>query len=322
MHRRTATALLGTCLLPGLATAAPAAPGKNARILVGFAAGGSSDIMARLMAEKLMPLLGSSFVVINKPGANGNIAAAEVARAQPDGTSFYLGSFNNPVNHAAGRKLPFDFMQDFAPVGSISYLANVLLVSKKVPATSVQELLAWARQNPGQVTFGSSGAGSSQHMSGELLRHLGKVELNHIPYNGSAPAMTDLIGGQIDMLFDNMPTALAQVKAGQVRALAVTSRERAPQLPDVPTLAESGLPDFEVRSFFALYAPRGTPEAQIRRINAAMNQVLQEPGVRQRLIDLGAQAAGGTPEDLLRLTQSEVRKWRTVIRAAGIQLQD
>jgi len=322
MHRRTATAWLGSCLLPAWATAAPGDAGRNARILVGFAPGGSSDIMARLMAEKLTAALGRNFLVLNKPGANGNIAAAEVARAQPDGSSFYLGSFNNPVNHAAGRKLPFDFMQDFVPVGSIAYLANVLLVSKRVPANNVQELLAYARQNPGKVSFGSSGAGSSQHMSGELFKHLGQVELNHIPYNGSAPAMTDLIGGQIDMLFDNMPTALAQVKAGQVRALAVTSKERAPQLPDVPTVAESGLPDFEVRSFFALYAPRGTAPEQIASVNAAMNQALQEPAVRQRLLGVGAQAAGGTPQQLRSLTESEVRKWRTVIRDAGIQLQD
>lgn len=321
MHRRTATAVLGSLFLPGIAAAA-GAPAKNPRILVGFAAGGSSDIMARLMAEKLSPVLGSNFLVLNKPGANGNIAAAEVARSEPDGATFYLGSFNNPVNQAAGRKLPFDFMRDFVPVGTISYLANVLLVGKNVPANNVKELLDYARKNPGKVSFGSSGAGSSQHMSGELFKHLGKVDLNHIPYNGSAPAMTDLIGGQIDVLFDNMPTALAQVKAGRVRALAVTSKERAPQLPDVPTVAESGLPDFEVRSFFALYAPKGTSQELIQSINTAMNKALLESAVRQRLLDVGAEAAGGTPEQLRKLTDNEVQKWRKVIQEAGIQLQD
>ncbi|WP_420224076.1 Bug family tripartite tricarboxylate transporter substrate binding protein [Pigmentiphaga litoralis] len=322
MHRRTALTFMGACLLPGLGTPASAATGRNPRILVGFAAGGSSDIMARLMADKLSSALGGSFIVINKPGANGNIAAAEVARAEPDGATFYLGSFNNPVNQAADRKLPFDFMRDFVPVGTISYLSNVLLVSNRLPVGNVQELLDYARKNPGKVSFGSSGAGSSQHMSGELFKYLGKVDLNHIPYNGSAPAMTDLIGGQIDMLFDNMPTALAQVKAGRVKALAVTSKARAPQLPDVPTVAEAGLPDFEVRSFFALYAPKGTPGAQIASVNAAMNRALQEPSVRQRLLDVGAEAAGGSPEQLRALTESEVKKWRNVIREAGIQLLD
>jgi len=299
-----------------------AASRSTVRVLVGFAAGGSSDIMARLMAERLTRLDDANYIVINKPGANGNIAAGEVARSAPDGLTLYVGSFNNPVNQAAGRKLPFDFLRDFAPIGIISYLSNVLLVRKDLPVNSVQDLVNLAKSSPKGLTFGSSGLGSSQQMAGELFKSMTGANLIHVPYSGSAPAMTDLMSGQIDIFMDNMPTALVQVRAGTVKALAVTSKRRAPQLPDLPTVAEAGLPGFEVETFFALYAPAKTPEAVIDRVNTAMNQALKDEAVRKNLYAQGAEPGGGTPRQLRTLTESEVARWRKVIQDAGLKFED
>lgn len=308
--------------LLGGAFSAKAGSRSSTRILVGFAAGGSSDIMARLMAERLTKLTDANYIVINKPGANGNIAAGEVARSSPDGLTLYVGSFNNPINQAAGRKLPFDFMRDFAPVGIISYLPNVLLVRKDLPVNSVQNLVRLAKSTPQGLTFASSGTGSSQQMAGELFKSMTGANLIHVPYSGSAPAMTALMSGQIDIFIDNMPTALVQVRAGTVKGLAVTGKHRAPQLPDLPTVEEQGLPGFEVESFFALYAPAKTPEEVINRVNAAMNEALKDEVVKKNLFAQGAEPGGGTPKQLRELTESEVSRWRRVIQDAGIKFED
>ncbi|AWP75583.1 MULTISPECIES: tripartite tricarboxylate transporter substrate binding protein [Bordetella] len=311
--------------MPALAQGGGAGPdnplaGKTVRLLVGFSPGGTSDAVARIIAEKLGPLLEARIVVENKPGANGNIAAADVARARPDGLTWYLGSFNNPVNQAAGRKLPFDFLRDFAPVAMVAYAPNVLIVNNDLPAHSVADLVALAKSRPGELTFGSAGAGSSLHMAGELFKNVAGVNMVHVPYKGSAPAMTDLVGGHLATMFDNLPTAMAQIKAGTVRALAVTGGRRVNSLPDVPTVAET-LPGFDVTSFFALYAPTGTPPAAIAAINAATNRALADPDLQRRFAEQGADPGPGTPQQLAALVRDEVVKWREVIVAGDIRLE-
>jgi tripartite-type tricarboxylate transporter receptor subunit TctC len=315
-----AAGLVLACAAAQPALAQSSLAGKPIQLLVGFSAGGTSDVIARIIAERIGPLLGTSVVVQNKPGANGNIAAGDVARAAPDGLTLYLGSFNNPVNQAADRKLPFDFMRDFAPAAMVAYAPNVLIVNKNLPARNVQELIALAKREPGKLSFGSAGAGSSLHMAGELFKNMAHVELVHVPYKGSAPAMTDVIGGHIDMMFDNLPTAMAQIKGGNVRALAVTGRQRVASLPDVPTVDEAGIAGFDVTSFFALYAPTGTPPSVIAEINAATNKALAVPDLQHKFAEQGAVAGPGTPQQLRALTESEVKKWRVVIQAANIKL--
>jgi tripartite-type tricarboxylate transporter receptor subunit TctC len=314
-------------LLAALGTAASGAAAQPAdrgakplRILVGFPPGGTSDSLARVVATAIAPDLGRPVIVENKPGANGNLAAAEVARAPADGLTLYVGSFNNPVNHAARRELPFDFMRDFAPVALIATVPNVLIVNKQVPARDVRELIALAKTRPGKLTFASAGAGSSLHMAGELFKHAGAVDMVHVPYKGSAPALADLMGGHVDMAFDNMPSATPLIQAGEVRALAVTGASRTPSLPNLPTIAEAALPGFDVTSFFALFAPAAAPVAIIRQINAATNAALAKPEIRATLAGLGAEPAPGAPGDLRALTEREVEKWRAVIEQARIQL--
>lgn len=290
------------------------------RILVGFSPGGAADSLARVVATNIGADLKTTVVVENKPGANGNIAAEAVATAPADGTTLYMGSFNNPVNQAAGKKLPFDFMRDFAPVAMVAYVPNVLVVNNALPAQNVKELVTLARQKPGQLSFGSAGPGSSLHMAGELFKRAAQVDLLHAPYKGSAPAIADLLGGHIDMMFDNLSSALPMVRAGKVRALAVTSPQRQKQLPEVPTVDEAGLPGYSVVSFFALFARTGTPPVTVQRINAAVNAALARPEVLAQLDKLGAQAAPETPAQLRSYTQAELRKWQAVIEQNHITL--
>ncbi len=293
--------------------------GKTIRLLIGFPAGGTSDSIGRSIAEKIGPILQANVIVENKPGANGNIAAAEVARSTPDGLTLYLGSLNNPVNQAAERKLPFDFVRDFAPVALVTHAPNVLIVTKKLPVQNVQELIALAKKEPGKLSFASAGAGSSLHMAGELFNYMAQVNMVHVPYKGSTPAMADLMGGHIEMMFDNLPTAMAQIKANNVRALGVTGPVRIAALPEVPTIAEAGIPGFSVTSYFALFTPTGTPAPVIQAINAATNQALAMPDLQEKFAQQGASPAPGTPEDLGNLTTSEIKKWAVVLKAANIK---
>ena len=292
--------------------------GKTIRLLIGFPAGGTSDSIGRSISEKIGPFLSATVVVENKPGANGNIAAAEVARSNPDGLTLYLGSLNNPVNHAAGRKLPFDFVRDFVPVAMVTHAPNVLIVTKKLPVQNVKELIALAKKEPGKLSFASAGAGSSLHMAGELFNYMAQVNMVHVPYKGSTPAMADLMGGHIEMMFDNLPTAMAQIKANNVRALGVTGPTRIAALPEVPTIAEAGIPGFNVTSYFALFAPTGTPEPIVQALNIATNLALAMPDLQEKFAQQGASPAPGTPKDLADLTTSEIKKWGVVLKAANI----
>jgi len=319
-----------TCLIAALAALsatpapaqAPAYPTKPVRIVVPFPAGGTTDILARAIAQKLSESLGQAFIVDNRPGAGGNIGAELVAKSAPDGYTLLMGTVGtHAINASLYPKMPFNHVKDFQPVLLVAGVPNVLAVYPAVPANSVQELIAYAQANPGKLNFASSGAGTSIHLSGELFKTQTNAQMQHIPYKGSAPALQDLVGGQVQLMFDNLPSSLPLIKAGKLRALAVTSAARSPALPDVPTVAESGLPGFEASSWFGLLAPAGTPAGVVARLNSEGNKWLASPEARDKLATQGANAAGGTPDDFTRHIAAETAKWAKVVKESGAKVE-
>jgi tripartite-type tricarboxylate transporter receptor subunit TctC len=289
------------------------------KIVVTFPPGGAPDTLARVLADKWTQSLGQTFTVENKPGAGGNIGADFVAKSPGDGTTLLVGTVGtHAINPALYANMPYNNIKDFTPISFLASTPNLLVVNNRVPAKSVQELIALASKTP--LTFGSSGSGTSIHLSGELFNTLAGVKMQHIPYKGRAQAVPDLLGGRITMIFDNMPSALPLVKSGDVRAIAVTSATRSVAAPTIPTVAESGLPGFEVTSWFALLAPAGlSREAQVR-ISVETARVLALPDVREKLVLLGLDAAPGAPEALATLIQSETVKWAKVVKDSGAKL--
>jgi tripartite-type tricarboxylate transporter receptor subunit TctC len=317
---RAAGAALAISALPLTSAVANDYPTKPVRVLVGYAPGGATDVVARLVAQKLSTQLGQQFIVENKAGANGNIAAEIAARSSPDGLTLYLGAINNTINASLYNKLPFDFIKDFAPVSLLATVPNILVVHPSVPAKNVSEFIALAKAKPGQMNFASSGSGSSIHMSGELFKLMAGVDMTHIPYKGSAPAVTDLLGGRVQSMFDNAPSALQHVKSGKLRALAVTGAQRSPAAPDVPTMIEAGLPGYVVNSWFALFAPANTPKEIIQKLNGEVNKALKLPDMQESLAKLGADPAGNTPQQLAEFVASETTKWAKVVKASGAKV--
>ncbi|MDA8522274.1 Bug family tripartite tricarboxylate transporter substrate binding protein [Acidovorax sp. NCPPB 4044] len=314
-----ALATLGTAtaLLPRTA-AAQAYPSKPVTIIVPFAAGGTTDILARVIAQGLGTELGQSVVVDNRAGAGGNIGGQVAARAPADGYTLFMGTVGtHAINAALYKKMPFDPIKDFAPLTRVANVPNLLVANPAQPYKSVQELIAYAKANPGQVNFGSSGSGSSIHLSGELFKSLAKVDMVHVPYKGSAPAVTDLLGNQIAIMFDNMPSAIQHVRSGKLRPLAVTTAKRSPELPDVPTIAEAGVPGYEATSWFGMFAPAGTPAPVVARLNAAIVKVLAQPETKKKLAEQGAEAYGETPAQFADFIQKESVKWGKVVRESG-----
>jgi tripartite-type tricarboxylate transporter receptor subunit TctC len=319
-HFRRCTAIALAATMAAAAWAQPY-PTKPIRIVVPFPAGGTTDVLARAAAQRLTETLGQPAVVDNRPGAGGNIGAELVAKAAPDGYTLLMGTVGtHAINPSLYPKMPYDHVRDFAPVILVAGVPNVLVVNPALPVKSVQELIAYAKANPGRVNFASSGNGTSIHLSGELFKTMAGVQITHIPYKGSAPALMDLIGGQVQIMFDNLPSALPQIKAGKLKALAVTSRERAPALPDVPTMAESGLPGFEASSWFGLLAPAGTPQPIILKLNADVAKWVASPEAKEKLLAQGANAAGGTPEDFARHIAAETAKWQKVVKESGAKI--
>jgi tripartite-type tricarboxylate transporter receptor subunit TctC len=265
--------------------------------------------------------LGQSFVVENKPGAGSNIATELVVRAPADGYTLLMIAVTNAINQTLYSNLKFDVIKDFSPVGLAAKVPNMLVINPKVPVNTVQELIAYAKKNPGALNFASSGAGTSIHMTGELFKLQTKLDISHIPYKGSTPALTDLIGGQVQMMFDNMPTAWPMVQAGKLRALAITSPKRSPAAPDVPTMQESGFPGFDVSSWFGLAAPAGTPKDIVAKLNASMNKVLAKPDVQKRLDDLGAINGAGSVEQFEQFVKSQTESWGVVVKSAGAKAE-
>jgi tripartite-type tricarboxylate transporter receptor subunit TctC len=315
-----------SALLVGLAlaTMAPAQspspstvwPTKPVRIVVTFPPGGAPDTLARILADKWGQSFGQTMTVDNKPGAGGNIGADFVAKSPPDGTTLVVGTVGtHAINAALYDKLPYNHIKDFTPITFLASTPNLLVVNKNVPAGTVKELVELAKKTP--LSFGSSGSGTSIHLSGELFNTMAGVKMQHIPYKGRAQAVPDLLGGRITMIFDNMPSALPLVKAGEVKAIAVTSAARSPAAPNIPTIAESGLPGFEATSWFALYAPAGLPKDVQMRINAETARVMALPDVKEKLATLGLEVATGTPEALGTFMQAETAKWAKVVKESG-----
>ena len=323
--RRTAlNAALSAALLATLAAALPAAaqtgawPTKPVRIVVTFPPGGAPDTLARILADK-WSALGQPVTVDNKPGAGGNIGADLVAKSPADGATLVLGTVGtHAINPALYAKMPYDHVKDFTPISFLASTPNLLVVNKSVPANNVKELVALAQREP--LAFGSSGSGTSIHLSGELFNTLAGTKMQHIPYKGRAQAIPDLMGGRIAMIFDNMPSALPLVKSGELKALGVTSAQRSPAAPDIPTIAEAGLPGFEATSWFALLGPAGLPRDVQLRINQEVARVLALPDVKDKLATLGLDPNPGTPEALATLMRSETDKWAKVVKASGAKL--
>jgi tripartite-type tricarboxylate transporter receptor subunit TctC len=322
-RRHIGTALiaaLGTaCLAPSAFAQAAPFPSKTLSLVVPYAPGGPTDAMARTLATALKPVLGQTVIVENKAGAGANIGAEAVARAEADGHTMLFGtSAPLAINLYLYPKLSYDPAKHFAPVIQVGYLPNVLVVHPSVPAKSVSELIAHAKAQPGKLAFASSGSGASSHLAGVLFNMKAGTDITHIPYKGTGPALNDLLGGQVQMSFTDVLTALPHIQAGKLRVLGVTSAGRSRVLPDVPTLAEQGLKDFDASVFFGVVVPAGTPQAVVSQLNAAYAQVLQQPDVKDRLAKQGLEPPPHyTPAQLAGYMRSEAAKWREVIKTSG-----
>lgn len=297
-------------------------PSRSVTLVVGFPPGGASDILARIITNKLGGLLGQPFIVDNRPGAGGNVAGEFVAHAAPDGYTLLLG--NNAIlatNASLYSKIDFDPERDFAPITLVGTQANVLVVNNDLPVRSLAELIALARANPGKLNFASSGYGLAAHLAGELFKAEAHVDIVHVPYKGSAPALQDVIAGQDQMMFATTSGAMGFINSAQVRALAVTTLKRTAVLPDIPTIDELGLRGFDATTWHGLVAPAGTPKAIIDTLHKAMIATLDDPGVRKSLAALGVDVVGDTPEELAAYIKSEIPKWAAVIKASGAKLE-
>ena len=313
-------------LLPAAAQAQAAWPSKPVRIVVPFAAGGTTDILARALAPELSRAFGQPFVIDNKPGAGGNVGADSVAKASPDGYTLLMGTVGtHAINPALYPKMPYDHARDFVPIALVASVPNVLVMNPaKAQAwgiASVPDLIRYAKANPGQLNMASSGNGTSIHLAGELFKTMTGTFMVHFPYRGSGPALLDLIGGNMDLMFDNLPSAMPQIKAGKLKALAVTSGERSAAVPELPTVAEAaGLKGFEASSWFGLLAPAGTPTEIVNRVQQETAKALVAPALKERLLSQGAIPSGIGPAEFARLIAAETTKWAEVVKASGAKV--
>ena len=320
--RRRALAAIALPLAPGSAHAQAAWPTKPVRIVVPFAAGGTTDILARAMAPELGKAFGQTFIVDNKPGAGGNLGADNVAKSPPDGYSLLMGTVGtHGINQSLYPKMPFDPIKDFAPITLVAGVPNVLVMNpakaQAAGINSVADLIRYAKANPGKLNMASSGNGTSIHLSGELFKTMTGTFMVHFPYRGSGPALLDLIGGSMDLMFDNLPSALPQIKAGKLKALAVISAQRSAAIPELPTLAESGIKGYDASSWFGLLAPAGTPSDIVNRLQVESAKALNSPALKERLLAQGAIPSGMPPADFARFIAAETKKWAQVVKASG-----
>jgi tripartite-type tricarboxylate transporter receptor subunit TctC len=307
----------------GSAIAQTSYPDKPIRIIVGFAAAGPADLTARVIGEKFTDAWGQPVVIENVTGAGANIAGDRVAKAAPDGYTLLLASLAQlTINPALYDRMPYDTVKDVVPVTQAVFTPNILAVNNDVPAKTVAELVALARAQPGKLTFGSAGVGTSQHLAGELFKSMAHVDMQHVPYRGAAPVITDLLGGRISMFFGNVTAVLPQVQDGKLRGLAVTSLKRIAAAPDLPTLAESGFPGFDATASFGLVAPAGTPPAIIDKLNRETVRILASPDVRKRFAELGSEVIGNSPAEFSAVIKAEIPQWAKLIKDAGIRGSD
>lgn len=320
--RTTRRAAIGAIALAAatlsLGAAAQAYPTKPITIVVPFSAGGTTDILARLVGQYLTTELGQPVVVDNKAGAGGNIGGALAAKAPADGYTLFMGTVGtHAINAALYKKMPFDHVKDFAPLSRVANVPNLLVAHPSQPFKTVPEMIAYAKANPGKINFGSPGNGASPHLSGELFKSMAKVELTHIPYKGSAPAVSDLLGNQIAIMFDNMPSVIPHVRSGKLRAIAISTAKRSPELPDVPTIAEAGVPGYEAVSWFGMFAPAATPKPVLDKLSTALSKVLANPEVQKKISAQGGETVNETPAQFAAFIRSETTKWGKVVKESG-----
>ena len=303
---------------PTPARAADAFPTQPVKLVIPFPPGGSTDVVGRIVAAKMGELLGQTVLVENKAGAGGNIGAAQVAKADPDGYTMLMGTVaTHAINPALYPKMPYDPVKDFAPVSLLVTVPNVLVVHPSLEAKDVQGLIALLKANAGKYDYASSGIGTPLHLSGEIFKMMTGVEMTHVPYRGAGPAMNDLLGGQVKVMFDNLPASIGHIRQGSLRGLAITTTKRSPAAPGLPTMAEAGLPGYETYSWNALFAPAGTPQPVVDRLAKAAAEAVADPAVRQRLADLSAEPVGAGPAELAKHVEAELAKWGPVVKASG-----
>ena len=316
--------LLALCLLAMTAAAPPAIaadyPTRPVTWVVPYPPAGTTDVLARIVAQWLTEHMGQSFVIENKPGGGNNIGVQYVVNAPPDGYTMLLVNPANGINATLYKNLSFNFIRDIAPVAGLVRTPNVMEVTPKLPVKSVAEFIAYCKANPGKINMASSGSGTSVHLSGELFKAMTGCSMLHVPYKGAGPALTDLMGGQVDVIFDNLPSSIGHIKSGKIRALAVTSAERDPSLPDVQTVAET-VPGYEATAWFGIGMPKGTPKDIIEKVNAEVNRALADPKMRARLAELGGKPIAGTPEDFGKVIAAETAKWEKVVISSGAKVE-
>lgn len=323
--RRTGLKTLAAATLAvagmGSALAADAYPDKPLTMIVPFSAGGTTDILARIVGQALGQELGQTIIIENKPGAGGNIGAQQASRAKADGYTLFMGTVGtHAINQALYKKLPYDPAKDFAPLSRVANVPNLLVAHPSRPYKTVQEMIAYAKKHPGEVTYGSPGSGASPHVSGALFQSMTGAEMTHVPYKGSAPAISDLLGNQIAVMFDNMPSAIQHVRSGKLRPIAVTTAKRSPELPDVPTIAEAGVPGYEATSWFGLWAVAGTPAPILTKLQTALTKVLKDPAVAKKIADQGGEVVIETPAQFDAFIKSEAAKWGKVVKESGAEV--
>jgi tripartite-type tricarboxylate transporter receptor subunit TctC len=312
---------LAIALLVPLWAAAQAYPSKPIHFVIPYPAGGPLDTVARLVGQKVSESVRQPILVENKPGAGGNIGADLVARSAPDGYSLLMGAVaTHAINPTLYASIPYDAQKDFIPVTQIASTPNVLVVNPSLPVNTVHEFIEYAKAHPGQLNFGSGSTGSAGHLAGELFKSMAGVEMTHVPYKGAAPAMTDLIGGRLQLMFDNLASSLVQIKAGKVRALAVTTAKRTELAPELPTIAESGLAGFDINTWFGLFVPAGTPPPIVERLHGEFVKALQAPEVRSKMLALGAEPVGSTPAEFAQYIRSEAVKYAKLVKASGAKV--
>ena len=318
MKRFVVTLVLA--LFAGAAMAQSTYPQKSIRIIVGYTPGGATDIVARILAAKLQEALGQSVIVENKPGAGSNIGSEYVAKSAPDGYTLLVGSIANASNMVAYKNLNYDTLRDLVPVSQLMSAPSILAVHPSFPAKNLPELIALAKREPGRYAYASTGSGGSPHLAGELLKLRAGIDLIHVPYKGAAPAMSDLLGGQVHMAFQTALSAVPHLQSGQLRAIAVAANKRLAQLPNVPTMAEAGLAEVEVSSWNGLFAPARTPPEIVARLHAETAKALAAPEVREKLLAQGAEPIGSSPEEFRAYIRAEIDKWGKVVRASGLRI--